>query len=283
MNAWQVLFLALLQGVTELFPVSSLGHAVVVPAFLRWNYNQAAPTFLPFLVLLHLGTAAALLILYRREWLVIARGFGRAAVRGRIERPEERLAMLLVVGTVPAGAVGLVLEKPLKALFANPRAAAAFLLLNGAILLGAELLRRRSERREARREAQEADFHRVEDLSYPAAVLVGLAQALALLPGISRSGATMAGGLVAGLRHQEAARFAFLLATPIIGAAGLLEVQELFAPGVPLGLYAVGAVVAGVAAYASATFLIRYFRVGRLDPYAAYSAAVGLIALLLLR
>jgi undecaprenyl-diphosphatase len=283
MNAFQVLFLALLQGVTELFPVSSLGHAVIVPALLHWRYNQSDPSFVPFLVLLHLGTAAALLILYRRDWIVIVRGFVRAAVRGRVERPEERLAMLLVVGTVPAGAVGLVLEKPLKALFANPRTAAAFLVANGAILLAAEMLRRRSERRQAGREEQEAAFRRVEDLSYPAAVLVGLAQALALLPGISRSGATMAGGLLAGLRHQEAARFAFLLATPIIAAAGLLEVQELFARGVPIGLYLAGAVLAGVAAYVSAAFLIRYFRVGRLDPYAAYSAAVGVLALLLLR
>ena len=283
MNVFQVLFLALLQGVTELFPVSSLGHAVIVPALLHWRYNQADPSFVPFLVLLHLGTAAALLILYRREWVVIVRGFVRAAVRGRVERPDERLAMLLVVGTVPAGAVGLALQKPLKLLFASPRSAAAFLIANGVILFAAELLRRRSERREAAREVQEQAFRRVEDLGYPAAVLVGLAQALALLPGISRSGATMAGGLAAGLRHQEAARFAFLLATPIIGAAGLLEVQDLFARGVPVGLYLAGAVVAGAAAYVSASFLIRYFSVGRLDPYALYSAAAGVLALILLR
>ncbi len=283
MTFLQVMFLALLQGVTELFPVSSLGHAVVVPGLLHWRYNQSDPSFVPFLVLLHLGTAAALLVLYRREWLLIVRGFVRAAVRGRVERPDERLAMLLVVGTVPAGAIGLVLERPLKALFASPRTAGAFLVVNGAILLGAEILRRRAERRDAGREAQEAAFRRVEELSFPVAVLVGLAQALALLPGISRSGATMAGGLLAGLRHQEAARFAFLLATPIIGAAGVLEIQELFRPGVPLGAYLAGAVLAGAAAYLSATFLIRYFRVGRLDPYAIYSAAVGLLALLLLR
>jgi undecaprenyl-diphosphatase len=275
--------LALLQGVTELFPVSSLGHAVVVPSLLHWRYNQSDPSFVPFLVLLHLGTATALLILYRRDWVLIVRGFVRAAVKGRIERPEERLAMLLVVGTVPAGAIGLVLEKPLKGLFASPREAGIFLVVNGGILFGSELLRRRSERHDAAREAQEADFGEVSALSYPAAVLVGLCQALALLPGISRSGSTIAGGLVAGLRHQEAARFAFLLATPIIGAAGLLEVPNLFAPGVPLGAYLGGAVLAGVAAYASAAFLIRYFRVGRLDPYAYYSAAIGLVAVVLLR
>lgn len=283
MNLLQILFLGLLQGITELFPVSSLGHAVVVPALLHWRYNQSSPTFVPFLVLLHLGTATALLILYWRDWVRIVAGFVRAAVRGRVERPEERLAMLLVVGTVPAGAIGLVLEHPLKALFANPRAAAAFLIVNGAILFGAELLRRRSEARGADRERQESQFADVSELSYRAAALVGVSQALALLPGISRSGATIAGGLLAGLRHQEAARFAFLLATPIIGAAGLLEVPNLSTPGVPLGAFVAGALLAGVAAYVSARFLIRYFRVGRLDPYAAYSAAVGVLTLALLR
>ena len=283
MNVLQILFLALLQGITELFPVSSLGHAVVVPAMLHWRYNTASPSFVPFLVLLHLGTAGALLILYWRDWVRIVSGFVRAAVRGRVERPEERLAMLLVVGTVPAGAIGLVLENPLKALFANPREAAAFLIANGVILYLAEQLRRRSERRGADREGQEAEFADVSALSYRAAALVGVSQALALLPGISRSGATMAGGLVAGLRHQEAARFAFLLATPIIGAAGVLELPNLATPGLPLGAYAGGAVLAGAAAYVSARFLIRYFRVGRLDPYAYYSAAIGLVTLALLR
>jgi undecaprenyl-diphosphatase len=282
-NLFQVLFLALLQGITELFPVSSLGHAVIVPSLLRWRYSQSDPTFVPLLVLLHLGTAAALLALYWRDWLRIVRGFVSAALRGRVERPEERLAMLLVVGTIPAGAIGILLQDPLKALFSNAREAAGFLVVNAAILFAAERLRQRSERRQASREEQEEEFADVGALSYRAAALVGVSQALALLPGISRSGATMAGGLVAGLRHQEAARFAFLLATPIIAAAGLLEVPQLFAPGVPLGSYALGALVAAVAAYGSARFLIRYFRVGRLDPYAAYSAAVGVLALALIR
>lgn len=283
MSLLQVLFLALMQGITELFPVSSLGHAVIVPSLLHWHVNQAAPSFVPFLVLLHLGTATALLILYWHDWLRIVRGFLSAAVRGRVERPEERLAMLLIVGTVPAGIAGVLLEKRLKGLFANPRDAAVFLIVNGVVLFAAERLRQRAERRDASREQQEQEFGDVAGMSYPAAALVGVMQSFALLPGISRSGATIAGGLVAGLRHQEAARFAFLLATPVIGAAGLLELPQLFAPGVPVGSYALGALVAGLAAYASARFLIRYFRVGRLDPYAAYSAAVGLLALALLR
>jgi len=287
MAVWQAALLGLLQGATELFPVSSLGHAVIIPSLLHWTYKQSDPTFLPFLVLLHLGTAGALLILYWGDWVAIVRGFFTAAVRGRVREPNERLAMLLVVGTVPTGIVGVLFQKQLQSLFANPRAAAGFLVVNAVILMSAELLRRRAERRarvEGRdREAQEAAFKDVGGLSFRAAALVGVCQVLALFPGISRSGATMAGGLLAGLRHQESARFSFLLATPIIAAAGLLEVPELLHPGVPLATYLLGAVLAGLAAYASARFLIRYFRSGRLDPYAWYCLAVGVIAFLLLR
>lgn len=287
MSIWQAAFIGILQGATELFPVSSLGHAVIIPSLLRWSYRQSDPSFLPFLVLLHLGTAGALLILYWRDWVAITRGFFTAALRGRIRAPNERLAMLLVVGTVPTGLVGVFFQKQLQSLFANPRAAAAFLVVNGALLLGAELLRRRAERRarvaDRDRAEQEEAFAEAGELSFRAAALVGLCQVLALFPGISRSGVTISGGLLAGLRHQEAARFSFLLATPIIAAAGLLEVPELFRGGVPLGTYLLAALLAGLAAYASARFLIRYFRSGRLDPYGYYCLAIGVAGLLLLR
>jgi len=287
MTIWQAAFIGLLQGATELFPVSSLGHAVILPSLLHWSYRQSDPTFLPFLVLLHLGTAGALLILYWRDWVEIVRGFFTAAIRGSIQAPNERLALLLVVGTVPTGLFGVFFQKQFQALFASPKVAAGFLVVNGALLLGAELLRRRAERRarlEGRERAeQEEAFTDVSHLSYRAAGLVGVCQVLALFPGISRSGVTMGGGLLAGLSHREAARFSFLLATPIIAAAGVLEVPELLRPGVPIGSYLLGALLAGVAAYGSARFLIRYFRSGRLDPYAWYCVAVGTGSLLLLR
>jgi undecaprenyl-diphosphatase len=280
-----VIFLAVLQGATELFPVSSLGHAVVVPALFHLGVNPAAPSFVPFLALLHLGTAAALLVLYRQQWWRIIRGFVVAAFRGRIETVDERLAMLLVVGTIPAGVIGFLLETPLKNLFGHPRTAAAFLVLNGAFLLGAETLRRREERRRGAEAGarRERGFGTIEELTFLRAGLVGLFQVTALLPGISRSGVTMAGGLVAGLRHGEAVRFAFLLATPIILAAGLLEVPQLPGSGAPLGLYTVGAVLAGLVAYASARVLVRYFEIGRLDPFAGYCAALGVTGLIILR
>lgn len=287
MSTWQALFIGLLQGASELFPVSSLGHAVIIPALLHWRYNQADPSFVPFLTLLHLGTAGALLFLYRQEWVRIVAGFVRAAVSGRIENEDQRLAMLLTIGTVPTAVVGVLLEARFKQLFASPRFAAAALIVNGAILLGAELIRRRDERRahleDRDREGQEEAYADLSRLDWKAALAVGLAQSLALLPGISRSGVTIAAGLFAGLRHQEAARFTFLLATPIIAGAGILEVPQLFGTKAPLGTYLLAAVLAGLAAYASARFLIRYFRSGRLDPYAYYCIALGALSLALLR
>jgi len=278
--------MGLLQGATELFPVSSLGHAVLVPSLLHWSFKQSDPSFVPFLVLLHLGTAGALLFIYRMQWVDIVRGFFTAAVRGRIEKPSERLAMLLLVGTIPAGILGVFLEHELKSLFASPGAAASFLTANGFMMLGFEVLRRRAEKRVAvtamTRVEQEESFAVAEQISFKAAALVGACQALALLPGISRSGVTIGGGLMAGLRHQEAARFSFLLATPIIAAAGVLEIPQLIASDVPLAEYLAAAVLSGTAAYLSARFLLRYFRSGRLDPYGWYCVGAGIICLALL-
>ena len=279
--------MGLLQGASELFPVSSLGHAVLVPSLLHWAFKQSDPSFVPFLVLLHLGTATALLVLYREEWLAIIRGFFTAAIRGQIRSDSERLAMLLLVGSIPAGVLGVYLESRIKALFTSPYEAAGLLVVNGILMLGFEVLRRRTEKREAvdqrSRLEQEERFARAERISFRAAALVGACQSLAFLPGISRSGITIGGGLLAGLRHQEAARFSFLLATPVIGAAGLVEVPQLFTNGVPVAEYTAGAVLSGLAAYLSARFLLRYFRSGRLDPYGWYCIAAGLLSLALLR
>src|SRR5215472_761144 len=273
--------MGLLQGASELFPVSSLGHAVLVPSLLRWNFKQSDPSFVPFLVLLHIGTATALLVLYRDQWVAIIRGFFTAAISGRMRNDRERLAMLLLTGTIPAAVLGVYLENRIKALFASPYEAAGFLIVNGVMMLGFEAVRRRRERG-ASREEQEAGFAQAERISFRAAAIVGACQALAFLPGISRSGVTIGGGLIAGLRHQEAARFSFLLATPVILGAGIVEMPQLFASGVPLGEYAAGAVLSGLAAYASARFLLRYFSSGRLDPYGWYCIAAGLVSLALL-
>lgn len=289
MSWWQALFMGLLQGATELFPVSSLGHAVLVPSILHWNFRQSDPSFVPFLTLLHIGTAAALLFLYRSQWVDIIRAFITASIRGRIASDNERLAMLLLVGTLPAAVLGVFFESRIKAFFASPYEAAGFLIANGLLMLGFEVLRRRAERREAAGAQTtlaevEEKFTDASHISFLAAVIVGACQALAFLPGISRSGVTIGGGLLAGLRHEEAARFSFLLATPTILGAGVLEVPQLFsASRVPLGTYVAAALLAGVAAYASARFLLRYFRSGRLDPYGWYCVAAGAASFALLR
>ncbi len=286
MSWWQALFMGLLQGATELFPVSSLGHAVLIPSLLHWSFKQSDPSFVPFLTLLHLGTATALLVLYRRQWVDIIRGFITASIRGRIADDTERLAMLLLVGTIPAAILGVFLESRIKGLFASPYEAAGFLVANGFLMLGFEVLRRRAERRDAAgaqtRVEIEERFTDAAHISFLAAAIVGACQALAFLPGISRSGVTIGGGLVAGLRHEEAARFSFLLATPTILGAGLVEVPQLASANVPIASYLAAAVLAGLAAYASARFLLRYFRSGRLDPYGWYCVGAGLVSLALL-
>jgi undecaprenyl-diphosphatase len=286
LSAGLIFFLAALQGVTELFPVSSLGHAVVVPPLIGLNFQESSPAFVPVLAVLHLGTAGALLFLYRRDWVRIVAGFFRAAAKGRIDGPDQRLAIMLIVGSVPAGIIGFLLQDPLKSLFANPRLAAVFLIVNGGILFAAEMFRRRDERRRAVGDApvlghEEDDpaYEQIEGLSLRTSVFVGIFQAGALIPGISRSGITMAAGLVAGLRHEEAARFSFLLATPIILAAGLFELPDLGSDAPTLLVAIAAAAIAGVVAYLSARFLLRYLRSGRLDPFAYYCAALGVAGL----
>lgn len=278
MSAFQALVLALLQGVTELFPVSSLGHTVILPRLLHWFIDQRDPSFLAFVVLLHVGTATALFIYFWDDWRPIIGAVVRSAIAGRMSgSPEERLGWRLVAGTAPIVPLGFLLERQVRDLFASPRIAAVFLIANGVMMLAGERLRRRALARELGRTE-------LENLSVPVAIAIGASQALAFLPGISRSGTTIVAGLLANLKHEAAARFSFLLATPVIAGAGVLEVPRLLeATARPhLPVYLLGGVVAGIAAFLSVAFLMRYFRVGRLDPFAIYCVAFGLLATVLL-
>ncbi|HSO93377.1 MAG TPA: undecaprenyl-diphosphate phosphatase [Candidatus Dormibacteraeota bacterium] len=278
MSLFQALVLAVLQGVTELFPVSSLGHTIILPKLLGWSINQGSPTFLAFVVLLHVGTATALVIYFWRDWLAIVTAVVRSAIAGRmLGTAEERLGWRLIFATIPVGLAGLLFQKPVQSLFANPRAAAVFLVINGMIMFAGERLRRRAV-------AAESGRTELDQLKVPTAIGIGSAQILALLPGISRSGSTMVAGLLGNLTHESAARFSFLLATPIIFAAGLLKIPDLFAPAAlpNLPMYLLAGVVAGAAAFFSVAYLMRYFRVGRLDPFAIYCAAFGILAFILL-
>jgi undecaprenyl-diphosphatase len=277
LNLFQALVFAVVQGVTELFPVSSLGHAVILPHLLRWNIDQEGPTFLPFLVLLHVGTALALLIYFWRDWWILLGSLlpgDGARMEGELGKAEaRRVLLLLVLGTIPAGLLGLIFRSRLTALFADYHVAAIFLILNGLVLALGEVLRRR------------AGTTQLALLKPWQAIAIGTSQAIALLPGLSRSGASMVGGLLVGLEHQAAARFSFLLATPIILAAGVLEVPKLLQAEnrAALGPAVIGGVVAGIMAYLSTAFLMRYFKqqeVNALLPFAAYCVVLGAAALL---
>ena len=281
----KVVVLGLLQGVAELFPISSLGHTVILPGLFGWGYLVQQPTFLPTVVALHIGTAAALLIFYWRDWVALIRAFFRTAIKGRLDAdPLGRTVWLVIVGTIPVGLLGLFLEKPLKTAFfsaAWPVLPAAFLCLNGAILLLGERLRQRAEPQDVDRMKQEQAFHTINDLNFMQAFFIGLAQAGALLPGISRSGISMVAGLQARLTHEESLRFSFLLATPVIGAAGLLELPKLRgASSSVITAAVIGGIVAGIAAFVSVRFLTRYFKVGRLTPFAYYCLGAGLLSFL---
>ncbi len=274
------MLLALLQGVSELFPVSSLGHTILVPALLHWPVDRTDPTFLAFVVVLHLGTAIALFIFYRREWVVLARALFASIARGRMDgSKDERIAWLLVVGTVPVGILGVFLESPVRRLFGAVAPAAIFLIANAFIMFLGEYLRRRQH------DAQRRAYKKLERLTWVQSVGVGLAQSLALLPGISRSGSSIVAGLLVDLDHEDAARYSFLLATPVIFAAALLEIPKLWAPGAHVVAMqaAAGCVVAGVAAYASVAFLTRYFQRNDLRPFGWYCLLFGALCLFLLK
>ncbi|MFY9918087.1 MAG: undecaprenyl-diphosphate phosphatase [Mycobacterium sp.] len=288
------------QGVTELFPVSSLGHAVLVPALVggQWaqdlNVSTPESPYLAFVVGLHVATAAALLVFFWRDWLRILAGFVSSLRHRRIHSPNERLAWLIVLATIPVGAAGLALEHLFRTTLGRPIPAAVFLILNGSALYAGEVLRRRAARvaipttpdlpTPADTEpahSGEAIDDRLAQLPFGRGVLIGCAQILALLPGISRSGITIVAGLWRGLSHEDAARFSFLLATPIIVAAGIFKIPDLFGP---LGSGIHGQVLAGgtasfVCAYLAVRYLTRYFQTRTLTPFALYCILAGAASL----
>ncbi len=297
----QAVVIGLLQGATELFPVSSLGHSVLVPALIGGSWqnlvtqssSSASETspYLAFIVALHVATAIALIIYFRSDWAKIIKALFASVRTRRVETSTQRLAWLIVVATIPVGLTGLILEHPFRTLFAKPLAAAVFLTINGLILFAGERFRRRragtvaaagadSVRVAARSHGGSTavvDGRRLDSLAYREAGVIGLFQTLALLPGISRSGITMVAGLVRGLDHEDAARFSFLLATPVILAAGLFKLPSLAgSAGAHIhGQVIVGMLCAGLAAYLSTRFLLRFFQTRTLTPFAIYSVAMG--------
>ena len=268
MTALQAIVMAVLQGVTELFPISSLGHAVILPRLLNWSVDLKAPDWLAYLTVMHLGTAVALFAYFWRDWVIFA--LSLVGLRGARSAADRRVFWLVVLATIPAVIIGAGLHKALAEAFGSPTVAAAFLIVNGFLLYFGDLV------------AGET-VGKLDQLNWKGALAVGFAQCLALIPGISRSGSTIVAGVIAGLRHEDAARFSFLMGTPIILAANVYEAPKLLKEGATLGPMAIlSGVVAGVVAYVSVLFLMRYFHKNEFDalsPFAYYCWAAGALFL----
>jgi undecaprenyl-diphosphatase len=323
------------QGVTELFPVSSLGHRILVPALVGGQWAQdldvSAPEspYLAFIVGLHVATAAALVVFFWRDWVRIIGGLISSIRHRRVRTSAERLAWLIILASIPVGIAGLLLDHLFRTTLGRPIPTAGFLIANGLVLYLLERLGKRAQRPAAGQHAladqptevlpavrgthapnpaarpalartphrgpgrvdeaatevlpavgrtpEEASDERLARLPVGRAVLIGSAQILALLPGISRSGITMVTGLRRGLSHEDAARFSFLLATPVILAAGALKLPDLTGPmGAGIGgQILAGSVASFVAAYVAVRFLTKYFHTKTLTPFAWYCVLAG--------
>jgi undecaprenyl-diphosphatase len=293
----QAVVIGLIQGVTELFPVSSLGHSVLIPHWIGGSWavlvgkpSQRDSPYLAFVVVLHVATACALLVFFWREWVLIVKGFGTSVGKRKAETTYERMAWLLILATIPAGIFGLLLTHELQDLFEKPLAAAIFLTINGFILFTGEWLRRRNVRAlEAAGKTVDTELSSADnDVAVVAQVRpvdagwIGTSQVLALFAGISRSGITMVAGLARGLDNEQAVRFAFLLATPIILLAGLLKIPEIFgADGNGIrGEVLAGAIAAFIGALFATKFLTKYFQTRTLTPFGIYCVVVGVASII---
>ena len=312
MQMWQALVLGGLQGVAELFPISSLAQTILLPALLGWKVNAEEHDFLAFVVALHLATAVALVLYFWKDWRRVLLAYAGSLKRGRLVYDDDsKFAWLLVAGTVVVGVVGLAGEKKVRQLFEDPRKAwivAAVLVVNGFIMLLGDFVKHRAAKQHPATEPEHdgdggvrvnvssdqavtnalsggpvlayaparVGPKRAEDLTFAQATAVGAAQVLALVPGISRSGVTIIGGLWAGLTYEQATRFAFMLATPVIFAASLLKVPKLLKEGHDTLLQAAaGSALAFVTAYLSIAFLMRYFHSNRLAPFGYFCILFG--------
>ncbi len=285
-----------LQGITELFPISSLGHSVIFPQLFGWHIDQSADSFLAFLVATHLATALVLFFFYFKDWVLIISGIFRSLKQRTIDTKDTyaKLGWLIIVGTIPVGILGILFEQPLKNLFASPRAAAFFLILNGLMLWGLEVYKKRHARTQADisidtpvhilESSESAELknpdQQIADLSWSSAVKVGIAECFALIPGFSRTGATIGGGLAIGLDHISAVRYSFLLATPVIMAAAVLKLPELAVSKdlSVLGPIIIGSITSAICAYFSVRFLTKYFKSHTLRLFAIYCVVFGIVA-----
>jgi undecaprenyl-diphosphatase len=291
MHLWQALILGVIQGVGELFPVSSLAQTILIPAMLGWQINQQGSDFLSFVVALHLATAIALVLYFWKDWQEVLTAYlGSLQRRKLVYDANSKFAWLLVAGTIVVGAIGLVFEKKFRVFFDNPRyywIVALILVCNGLLMLVGDYLKHKASRQAGGDSTDPSAMaprqrKRADELSFIDGAAVGAAQTFALVPGVSRSGVTIVAGLLAGLSYEEASRFSFMLATPVIGLAALLKVPSLLKDHEALKNAIPAAVLAGVTAYLSVAFLMRYFKHHRLSPFGYYCILSGAVAMAML-
>jgi len=265
----QIIVLAVIQGFTELFPISSLGHTIIVAGILNWHNILNDKNFVNLIVALHLGTTLALLIYYRQQWVKIIKGLFLSIREGNIKYSDDAwLSWLIIVGSLPAGLIGVFFESTLKKLFSSPYISTLFLIINGLVLiLGDRIIKNKKKLK-------------LRDLRLKDAIFIGLFQTFALLPGISRSGITLIAGLLSGLSLEDAGFYAFMLLTPIIGAAAIIEIPPLLAdPNTNIPVIILGMCITGIMSYITTVFLAKYFKLGKLLPFGLYCITIGILAI----
>jgi undecaprenyl-diphosphatase len=261
---FQALLLGILQGLTEFLPISSSAHLILFPWFFQWNHPLLDS--LPFDVALHAGTLLAVLWYFWRDWLGLIGGFFRILAKRSARDFQERFILYIILATIPAGIVGILLEKTIESTFRNPVLITLPLIFVSFLMVYAERKARLS--------------HPLEGVTLKDAMVIGIAQAVALLPGVSRSGITITAGLLQGYRREAATRFSFLLSTPAIGGATLLQVRHLLSAGQENWfLIAIGFVSSAVVGYLAIAFLMRYLRVHTLNLFVGYRLILAAVVI----
>ena len=274
----QAVIIGFIQGITELFPISSLGHAILIPAWIGGSFrefiSEENQAYLLITIAMHLASSIALFIVFRKRWIGLICGTFRAFKSRNFQSTPFRVLGYIVIATIPVGVLGVVFGEYFQSIFGKPEYTAVFLTVNGLRLIAAERLSRRDIATEYLDSDAEID-HRVNAKS---AVVIGFGQSLALFAGISRFGVTMSAGLLRKLNHSVASDFAFLLSLPVIVGASILKLPELFTSDTNelLGQILVGSLVSFVATYFSVSFLVRWFKTKTLYPFAIYCLVVGI-------
>ena len=276
----QAVIIGFIQGITELFPISSLGHAILIPAWIGGSFgefiSEENEAYLLITIAMHLASSVALFLVFRKRWTRLISGTFHAVVSKNFQSTSFRVLSYIVIATIPVGILGLAFGDYFQSIFGKPQYSALFLTLNGLLLITAERL----SRRDLTAELQDSDAEIDRRVSAKTAVAIGFGQSLALFAGISRFGVTMSAGLLRKLNHSVASDFAFLLSLPVIVGASIIKLPELFTTGANelLGQILLGSVISFIATYISVTFLVRWFKTKTLYPFAIYCLVFGILS-----